>query len=108
MSADQDDSDRAEVIDLRPKLDPEARDLWTRMFPDGIDKSVPGYGMELWTFGYACMVLHEVPDAVTRELKRLGCDDNEPLLYMRARLAGERARATANPATAHAGDGEAN
>lgn len=87
MSANEDEETRAEAIDLRAELDPETRRLWTKMFPSGIDTSVPGYALELWSFGYACMILHAVPDVVTREMERRGCNDYQPLLYMRARRA---------------------
>lgn len=77
----------AGVIDLGPRLDPEARELFERHFPDGISTE-PGENsaprLDLWQFGYVCMFeLGRIPDAVDEEMRRWGCDDNKPLVYLR-------------------------
>lgn len=78
-------------LDFLDELDPEARELWERMFPDGIDPDADGFGLALWSFGYGCMLeLDGPPEPVRREMRRHGVDNNLPLQYLRNRKEGRR------------------
>lgn len=85
------------MIDLRDRLDPAEREIWERMFPDGVIGAEPvngeGPAMQLWSFGYICMFeLGAVPDAVMQEFDRRGLDPADPVRYMERRIAAERSR----------------
>ncbi len=83
------------MIDLRDRLTPDELEVWERMVPDGVLGNEPvngeGPAMQLWSFGYICMLeASGVPDAVMEEFDRLGLDPGLPLEYMERRLAAER------------------
>jgi hypothetical protein len=62
---------RADLLDL-DRLTPEELELWDEMWSGPIGPSLSGPAIEIWSFGYWCMLEPgRVPEVVSERLKEL-------------------------------------